>query len=372
MWYVIAYFSLGLVVLAVVWWTQSRRAKARRAQAAASSTAGPKPTAAPTDGNTFQKEALPWMSVLPHARKGDFLRVTLRRVDGRSLVAFLRAEQDRGVSVLLIRYGSMSKASRTGGEELGCLRGKQFLTLSESNVGALAVDFRADGDAEATLRETPHGLLVIHNFHSLREDPSIRLLGMGAGLVAEWIKPWEMPADFAEASGVADVAYSVQSASSARRDPEGRSGALAPKVFYLLGSGNGEQLDFWFRQPVGLMAITTDRETTAETVYGEVLLRRLNKAQNRDAALRWSRDTDPAGPGSILVDYIDGGQGVPAVQDLTKNSVVMAFGTRNGSQVDVAHLASQSRVTSNGTENYVEVRILPAQGFSFLVVWLLE
>ncbi|HNU52079.1 MAG TPA: hypothetical protein PKJ98_14400 [Verrucomicrobiota bacterium] len=372
MWYVIAYLSLGLVVLAVVWWTQAQRAKARKAKATASRADQPKPAATPTDGNSLQKETLPWMSVLPHARKGDFLRVTLRRVDGRNVFVYLRADQDRSIALLLVRYGSMSKASRTGGEDLGCLRGKQFITMCENNVGALALDVRPDGDAEATLKETPHALLVIHNFHSLREDPSVRLLGMGIGLVAEWIKPWEMPTDFAEASGVADVAYSVQSASSARLDPEGRPGALAPKVFYLLGSGNGEKLDFWFRQPVGLMAITADRETTAETVYGEVLLRRLNKAQNRDAALRWSRDTDSVGPGVILVDYIDGSKGTPAVQDLTSASVVMAFGTRNSSQVDVAHLATQSRVTSNGTEHYVEVRILPAQGFSFLVVWLLE
>lgn len=216
-------------------------------------------------------------------------------------MAYLRADQDRGVSLLLVRHGSMSKASRTGAEDLGCLRAKQFVTLSESNVGALVVAVSTDGDPETALRETPHPLLVIHNFHSLREDPSIRLLGMGVGLAAEWIKPWEMPTDFAEASGVADVAYSVQSASSARIDPEGRPGALASRVFYLLGSGNGEQLDFWFRQPVGLMAITTGRDTTAEAVYGDVLLRRLNRAQNRDAALRWSRDGDPAAPGSIVV-----------------------------------------------------------------------
>jgi len=372
--YLLCYLAAGLIVLAVVWLVQARRARVRRAQAAARAATQPAPAPPPTKGDRLQKETLAWMHVLSHVRKGHFLRVVLQRSDGRHLYAYLKAEQDRAVTMLIARYGSVSKASRAGEEGRYCLRGKQLLRLSESRVGALEVATYPDGDAETVLGELPHPLLVIHNFHSLREEPSIRLVGMGTGLATEWIKPWEMPTDFAETSGVADVAYSVMSAvaASARLDPEGRPGALAPRVFYLLGSGNGERLDLWFQRPAGLMAVQTKEPTTAETVYGEVLLRHLDRAQNRDAALRWSRPDDPMGPGSILIDYIDGIKGVPAVQDLSSTSVVMAFGTRKGEQVDVARLSSRSRVTSSGTEHFVEVRVLPAPGFSYLVVWLLE
>lgn len=372
--YVIAYLGVCLMVAAVIWVVRIRRGTPRQSDA----TSGPPPreslSAALIEGDRLLPEALLWMNVLPHARKGDFLRLNLQRSGSKPLQAFLKADQDRSVTLLLARYGALSKALHSEKESHYCLRGGQLLVASEGNPGTLIITGYTTGDADTLLRQTSNPLLAIHNFHSLREDPSIRLLGIGTRLSAEWIKPWEMPTDFAESSGVADVAYSVQSAgaNSARLDPEGRPGVLAPRVFYLLGSGNGDRLDFWFQRPVGLMAIATERHTSAESVYAEVLLRRLNRADNRDAALRWSRATDAAPPGAIVVDYVDGTKGTSAVQDLSHASVVMAFGTRGGGVVDVAHLSSSSRVTSDGCEHYVEIRNLPARGFSYVVVWLLE
>lgn len=385
---IVIYLAVGMVVGALIF-RGYRKSKRRRA----GGKKGKESTALEVVDNLSAERVsstvITWISIVPHIKLSECLRISATGNNGKPLWAIIRPTSDRKLHLIHCRIGSFIDKAHAGQEGLVSIISNTCAKLRTGGANNFSweLEQRMNRLVEKEFSKERESLMAIQNSASLTEGHELRCLVKGSDLTWDFIKPWDIPTDFAATAEEANSASTTGMAQYAevaafaltvarqanvtiQANVSGSPYRLEQKACYVLGPAYGTRMDFVFEQPIGIR-IADQGENPKETVELDLILEKLKKMPLAHAFLKEEVSDEGIRTGRLLVIFYNPNPRGRSKTAMAVDKVLFSMPAADGSPVDVLRLTTGQRGTTMGMVQTISLTYLPNNHFSSVAVWQL-
>ena len=347
----------------------------------------------PRDQPSEQFVSLPWEELLRHLSLKELLRVDGFDPAGRTFWVILEPSGTHAVHVVAYDYLGVTARAPSG------MAGA--ISLRPGEWGELRIERTADGLARfqaAVVAEEPEwgteteNGIGFGNVVDYVNGNALVVKAIAAQLQWRFIKPWDVPAEFALAarhagtSDSADNALHSEQAEHSKLSDMAMRADLAAKAeigvsqtaamqkliagnVYLLKQGGDSALEFLAEEPVAVRVFVADCPLAAGATDSELLAQIARRDCLMHMRLRPAAGLAAGSPPGLWVIYLDGATNHLRVENLHEHNVVGVARLSDGRLVDVVKLSEEPTPDTSADRSLVRVVNLAADLKVVIAAW---